>query len=720
MSRQPQVDLERSASPTVAHLAASRFLHVVVLVALAVATPLAELLRRFPEFLWSHGIGAAGVLALVAGLLCVLPLPLLLLPAIERARRRPPGLLTLIAVALPSAVLALQGLVGMGVTGWGAPVGAVALGASAGLLYVRWRRLRTYVGLLVLVALVAPARLVWSVATAGGSGEVGEVELGRTGNRAPIVVVIFDELPMISLLIEGERWDTRNFPNFARLAATSHSFLRARSVSTATLVALPAMLTGERPKRRQPPTLESFPRNLFTLFGGDHRVWAVEPATELCPASINEWSDPAAAVDPAALASDLWILWRSVTWPAPWAEDLPETGSTWRDFGAAEGEESAPDELAPEGELDDFDRHYARLRTGSTVKQAARGDLFRRFVAELGSADPRTGEPELHFLHTMLPHAPLIYLPSGMRYSDGERPRTLGRGVTWSDEPEIVASAYQRHMLQVRYTDRLLGELLDRLEATAHFDRSLIVVTADHGASFRTGVARRGVGGAGPAENLWVPLLVKAPGQRHPEIHRRPVATTSMVPTMLDLLDIEAPWRLAARSALDPEAPPLRELSADEVEAAFAWKRAIFGKEVRVDPPLRISRNADLIGREIDSLPIADEVTVELLTLKPGSTLEDRPETGARPVWVRGSLRRRRSADCCEVAYAVNGRIVAVGRTLASASERLVRFQVLLPESSLQPGANLLEVFVVAESAGERRLLAPRRRGAAAAAGEGR
>src|SRR3712207_8878074 len=49
----------------------------------------------------------------------------------------------------------------------------------------------------------------------------------------------------------------------------------------------------------------------------------------------------------------------------------------------------------------------------------------------------------------------------------------------------------QRLLLQSTYTDRLIGQLLDRLRATGLWDRALLVVTADHGTGLDPGTRSR-------------------------------------------------------------------------------------------------------------------------------------------------------------------------------------------------------------------------------------
>ena len=41
-----------------------------------------------------------------------------------------------------------------------------------------------------------------------------------------------------------------------------------------------------------------------------------------------------------------------------------------------------------------------------------------------------------------------------------------------------------RHLQKLQYTDLLLGELLDQMEASGTWDDTMLVVVADHGISF--------------------------------------------------------------------------------------------------------------------------------------------------------------------------------------------------------------------------------------------
>ncbi|MDH3523288.1 MAG: sulfatase-like hydrolase/transferase [Acidobacteriota bacterium] len=674
--------------------AAGRPGHAVVLTALAVATPLCDLLRRFPEFLWAHGLSPGGIAALVAALVLLPPLPpALLLVAARRAGRAGPALAGL-AIAAPLSLLALQAAVRAGAGGWPTVVAAAVLAALGAAAYLRWRAVRAFTTLLALVALVAPLQLLAAAAERRLAGQAVEVPAPRLETAAPVVFVIFDELPMVSLLADGERWDGRNFPSFRRLAATSHAFLNLESVDAGTLVAVPAILTGSLPAARVPPTRANFPRNLFTLFAASHELAVVEQATELCPEDRNRLrpAAPAAGTALRALAADLGVLLRTVSTPLPWAAELPPVDVAWRDFGGA----AAPAAGAGKRE-EGVGERYQRLRSAARSPASDRAAEFRRFVASLEPARGTSPAPTLHYLHTMLPHGPWLYDPAGKAYTTPERSRAAGRGETWSREAsEMVALGYQRHLLQARFADRLLGELLDRLAATGRFDASLVVVTADHGASFRPGEPPRDGSGANPAETLWVPLLIKAPGQTRGAVHRMPLTSVDVLPTVLDLLGAEAPWPVAGKAALRA---PDGAARLPDASAARAWKASLFGDDLDFEPPLATNRHAALLGRLVSTLPVSPARGLELRRLEPGARLDYDPTGRDVPLLIAGTLRRGAGqAECCDLAFAVNGRIAAVQHTYPGSRARFLRFQALLAESSLAPGANELAIYAIEES----------------------
>ena len=100
----------------------------------------------------------------------------------------------------------------------------------------------------------------------------------------PVVMVVFDELPLTSLLDGRGRIDRFRYPNFAALAGDSTWYANATTVSDATKLAIPSILDGRLPRADVPATHRGHPRNVFTLLRGNgYRLKVQEEATSLCP-----------------------------------------------------------------------------------------------------------------------------------------------------------------------------------------------------------------------------------------------------------------------------------------------------------------------------------------------------------------------------------------------------------------------------------------------------
>ena len=124
-----------------------------------------------------------------------------------------------------------------------------------------------------------------------------------------------------------------------------------------------------------------------------------------------------------------------------------------------------------------------------------------------------SNQKSLYVLHFLLPHVPWRYLPSGRVYGLSEDIRGL-KSEHWVDDASPVVEGYQRHLLQVAYVDRVLGDTLAKLKSARIYDDALVIVAADHGCSFHPGGSRRALRPANWADVLRVPLLVKLPAQQ--------------------------------------------------------------------------------------------------------------------------------------------------------------------------------------------------------------
>ncbi|WDZ82517.1 sulfatase-like hydrolase/transferase [Micromonospora cathayae] len=664
------------AVPSVRRTELRHLLEVTALVGLTVTQPLLDVLGRSPDFFLFHRATPGQVGALVA-LVAVGPtVALAVLGALGwLAGRRARTAVHRTLVALLLAALAVQ--VGRELTPLrGVPLllAAGTVGVAGAVAHRRWRTpgrvLRVAAaGPLVFVSLfvlVSPASAV--VLPRRGDGAGPGVAAGP-GGHPPVVLLILDELPLVSLLGPDGRIDAARFPHVAELAAGSTWYRNATGVSGWTPYALPAMLTGRYPARPDAPHYSAYPDNIFTAFGGLYDIRAQESITRLCPPSRCEQ-----AVGPeqglGVLVRQSAGLLRQLAAPVDGTVD-PE--ASYREPTAVEAglDAAEPPPADPKFRWDSLDDN-----------QPAR---FTDFLAGLRP----TERPTLHVLHLLMPHSPWTFLPSGARYDAPEDLPNDGAG--WAD------LARQRHLAQLGYTDRLIGETLRTMRATGLYDRAVLMVTADHGVSFTEGFQGRGMDAIrrAPGEVAWVPMFVKEPGQRAGRIDDRNWEHVDLLPTVADLARIRLPARVDGRSA--------RQAPRERTDKRFydrPGEPVTLPGGVPTPPPLPAPH--PLVGTPVTG-DRRTGGTVRVADLAAFRAVD--PDTGSLPALVWGSVPAR-VPDGTLLAVALNGRVAAV-TPVVPADEGGRRFAALITDDRLfRPGANQLDVYQVT-AAGDLRRLTP-------------
>ena len=685
--------------------------HLAALSAFAFAQPLFDLLDDSADFFAVRGSSRWEIVLFALAVVFLPPAALLLVEALAGlvSRKLREGLHVVFVGGL-AAVVALQVLKrATSLTSTEALLAlAVLAGAAAALLYVRLAPIRSFLTVLspaplVFLALFLLVSPVSRLTLAHGA----DVRLANVGARAPVVMVVFDEFPVTDLLTADGEIDAERFANFARLAGESTWYRNTTTVSAGTTRAVPAIMTGRYARPGEPPVFAEHPRNIFTLLGGDYRMNVHEIATYLCPEELCEGRNRE-AVPTASLASDVGIAYLHLVAPPRLEESLPPITSEWMNFGrdtevtdeliaeaAAAAAESSTTPFPETRELTRRERAERRQRREQQFYDS-RGRSFARFVESLR---PTPG-PALNFLHVGLPHLPWRYFPSGKQSAV-----SLVVRPGWHQ-------LYRRHVLQAGFVDRLLGDLLARLDETGLYDRSLVVVTADHGISFGPGGALRGTTRDNLQDLAFVPLFVKAPGQREGVAVDYHVQTVDILPTMADVLGVRIPWEVDGRSALTdprrrnvrmahiyrlsdyrpPETTPYEPLL-ERKEAAIARKLELVGagdwSSLFVSPAYR-----SLLGRPVGTLPTAGTSSDRAeITDEATRTLLERYDP-ALP-FVPSPIPGRISGDGARVgrtlAVAVNGRIATVASTYGVYDS--TRFSALVPESAFRRGRNEVEVY---------------------------
>jgi len=502
-------------------------LELLVLTALAIAQPLLVVTGKAPDFFLFYGVGRAGILLLVAVIALLPPLALWAVEVVaalatgERVRR----LLHLAVVTGLFALLALEtGKKVLPLRGKRLALAALVVGAAVGLLYHRWSGLKLWLRYL------APAPLVFVLLFALTS-PVSKLILPshqRTGASAPVltspgrplppvVVIFFDEFPLQSLLDSKGEVDRRVYPNFARFAGDATWYRNATGIAGFTPYAMPAMLTGQYPGKNRvnaAPVAQVYKDNLFSLFEHYYDLKVFETVTQLCPP--DKCGQTGTSSGFGTVVKETAKLYENIASPV----DVPVDPATF-------GENPGTATSAPRG---------ATALFGNLAQNQVR--RVDRFVSSIKAGDK---QPTLYFLHVLLPHAPWKYLPDGRAYAD-----PVGRPVTsgglW---PEALTKLnHERHLMQLAYTDAVFGRVTQRLRQQGLYDKSLVVVTADHGSGFSPTSRSRVVGGGDEPSLMWVPLFIKTPHQTRARVDDRNWEHVDLLPTIADLAGVSVPWKV--------------------------------------------------------------------------------------------------------------------------------------------------------------------------------
>ncbi len=528
--------------------------------------------------------------------------------------------------------------------------------------------------------------------------------------ESPIVMVVFDEMTSTALLDGDGRIDSASYPNFAALAQESYWFRNATTVASHTPHAIPALLTGKYPKYPSKPMAADYPQNLFTLLEGSYDLAVHEGATQLCPkrSCKSALSQRPTRERLRSLLTDISYIYLAIVVPEDLAAGLPVVTQSWRNFH--------PDTNTAWGTIV-LDQGIA-----SRDPWEDRAAIFADFV---GSIRP-SGRPTLHFLNILLPHAPWEYLPSGRIYNRDQQGflGVTGLGLTrreqWTDDEFVVLQGFQRYLLQVGFVDTLLGNLVARLKQKRLYDRSLVVITADHGVSFRPGRLRRGVSEANVRDQMEVPLFIKAPNQSKGVLSDRHVQLIDVLPTVLELLGMPPPWEMNGVSAINAAPVERKELTLFNYSGKrfdvgprsilqsemLRRKLEAFGSGGTAERLFSIPPYGEIVGRRSVDVGVAEPTDVTIKLNRPALFKHVDPSSDFVPAWLTATLvPPQKPGTRRSFAISVNGIIRAVGRETLDKGGRKV-FSALVPETSFRVGRNDIEVFLVSRRAG-RTLLQP-------------
>lgn len=653
-----------------------RFAALAVLTALGVTWPVLDLLGRNAEFFVARRSPKWEIVVLASALAVGIPLMVALIGSLPGRFGR---LLGTFLIALTSASLALLYVRRAPLPWWAATAIAAAIGMAAAWAFIRFDPARLFARYLSPAPLVLVAVFLFTTPAGAVLADEGS-EIGSPvvpGDPAPIVMLVFDEFPVASLIDPEGDLRVDRFPNFARLAGDATWYRNAVTVEQQTEHSVPAMLTGVVPDQSKTPFAGQYPDNLFTALQDSYDLEVLETITQLCPRSLCE----GIGTSETPILRDVGVVAGHVLLPAGLTANLPQIDRGWGDFGAA---------------TSDFDVVAAFRQNFEADPRKPIATL----IEDIGEDD--ADRPTLHFLHAVVPHHPWQFLPDGRRY-----PLTVERAPGsdspgWGPDGFLVAQALQRHLLQVGYVDHALGQILDALEEAGTYDDAMIVLVADHGIAVRPNVPhQRQISNDTIGEVAAIPLFVKLPGQTEGAIDDRRALTVDIVPTIADVIDADLSWETDGVSLMGPDpgrtesttVGPFSEATygadGDEKLAVAARIEDLFpgGDPWKLTPGV----GADLLGTEVDPESLDSVGLTARLDRPLFYTVVD--TTGdVIPARLTGTLIGDVSGDEV-IAVSVNGTIGAITRSYIEDDQP--SFQAMIPPELFDDGENDIAFFLV-------------------------
>ncbi len=521
--------------------------------------------------------------------------------------------------------------------------------------------------------------------------------------QKPVVLIIFDEFPIVSLLDAQHSIDPVLYPNFSTLTQQSTWYRNTYSSIPETAIAIPIILTGLQPKTfhqhtetfcmNPPASAGSYPNTLFTLLLKSYQYHIFENHLNLCPAT---------ACNTKTLHSSNSITLATIARVSKsYINSILYKAGTFNSFV----EDIRPPRAANADQVIKGHGHQPDLQN------------LKLFIASIQKENPLQS---LYVFHPILPHYNWEFYPSGRQYPgmdviDNQMLRCdENKELPFCQNTIYLKTLYQRHLLQTGFADKILGEIITRLKQEGLYDKALIVITADHGVSFLPHEYRRKVGTTNYIELMAVPLIIKRPNQHIKQIINTPTSSADILPIIADELGITLPWEtdghLIQESVIDDAqlisvCSPNKQKTYSYSQLKGALNRSLqrkldwFSSGYTAQTHLfELGDYHNLVGKTL-SLPsetlskfrlhldTPKEETLQNIQLDPSYPL---------PLQFSGYLSKTKSSQTSiNLAIVLNGRIAGISQTFKAPDRDKFHFSLLIQEAAYHPGNNRLDFYEI-------------------------
>ena len=231
----------------------------------------------------------------------------------------------------------------------------------------------------------------------------------------------------------------------------------------------------------------------------------------------------------------------------------------------------------------------------------------------LGFIDQHRDDAFFLWVHLFDPHAPYEAPDHPFDPPTDGQPLTLP--FYWPPAHKAITSTdwlVEAYDAEIRYTDALVGQLVEALRMRNLLDETIIVLTADHGESLTEHDYLFDHGDTLHDPSLLIPLIVRYPGVARPG-HRVPcqVSNEDVTPTLLSLLGLaDLPEQKAIERAGRDLSSALRGASCTDAPVVSSTVSERFVDEPPVDFSYRVPQRK-LIRRGADGAQICHDLAAD-------------------------------------------------------------------------------------------------------------
>jgi arylsulfatase A-like enzyme len=365
--------------------------------------------------------------------------------------------------------------------------------------------------------------------------QVSVIDKNKLNSYPNIIIITFDSLSAQHTSLHGYHYNTTR--NLDKLGQVSYIFDNMYASCNWTFPSLSSLMTGKNLTRHHIT-------DQFSFFSGEQRY-------QNLPAALKRLGYETAVVGSNKFSS-------------PWVSDLkgydnvsPEDSREKFLCHIGLGPNQWLERLIGETRIfrviHDFSFTWVNTKNVQVSDRANIEKSFLRASKILDGLRP----PFFLWIHVLPPHAP--YLPVGKyKYSilkekiydeakDFDVP-PFSSPYSPEDQPKVDKFSMRYDEL-ISYADSVFGEFLSRLKERGLFDRSILIVSSDHGEMFEKGFWSHG----GPYLSqslIHIPMVMHLPGQIHPQRIDANVSHVDIAPTLLDLLGAKPPAWMDGKSFL--------------------------------------------------------------------------------------------------------------------------------------------------------------------------